>query len=98
MSIAQKQTAVNQDSLFIKPLLSLPLEDNLTQSMGFSTEQWRITIGCFSQPFKSIDRLKTIKMGYTVLISLSVQTLMFILLVVQGVEANPGPPRGRGRI
>ena len=66
--------------------------------MGISTEQWRITIGCFSQPFKSIDRLKTIKIRYTVFTSLGVRTLMFILLVVQGVEANPGPPRGRGRI
>ena len=66
--------------------------------MGISTEQWRITIGCFSQPFKSIDRLKTIKIRYTVFTSLGVRTLMFILLVVQGVEANPCPPRGRGRI
>ena len=30
--------------------------------------------------------------------SLGVRTLMFISLVVQGVEANPGPLRGRGHI
>ena len=65
--------------------------------MGISTEQWRSTIGCFSQPLKSITRLKNIKLRYSACVSFGVRTLLFLLLVVEGVEANPGPPRGRGR-
>ncbi|MEW8546813.1 MAG: hypothetical protein AB2693_25140 [Candidatus Thiodiazotropha sp.] len=58
--------------------------------MGITLEQWRAVIGCFSQPVKSVSRLKTLKMKY---VSLSVRVLLFYLLVVEGIESNPGPPR-----
>lgn len=64
--------------------------------MGVSIQQWRAVIGCFSQPLKVRTRLKTLSLKY---VSLSVRILLFFLLVVEGVEANPGPPKsvsGRG--
>ena len=56
--------------------------------MGVSIQQWRAVIGCFSQPLKVRTRLKTLSLKY---VSLSVRILLFFLLVVEGVEANPGP-------
>ena len=71
--------------------------------MGNSVEQWRASIGGFCQPVKSKSRLKTLQVKCRTFVSLAIRITLFLLLVVEGVEANPGPPRsnpadpGRGR-
>ena len=74
--------------------------------MGNTVEQWRAAIGGFCQPVKSKCRLQTLQVKCRTFLSLSIRTVLFLLLVVEGVESNPGPPgpsdptdnvRGRGR-
>ena len=72
--------------------------------MGNTVEQWRATIGGFCQPVKTKTRLKTINIKNSTCISLAIKVVLFMLLVVEGVESNPGPrsntndpSRGRGR-
>ena len=64
--------------------------------MGIDTVSWRQRIGCFSQPIKSKSHTQTLTIGR---ISVIIRLLLFLLLVVHGVESNPGPEtvRGRGR-
>ena len=50
-----------------------------------------MVIGRFCQPLKSKTRLKTLKLKY---VTLSIRILLFLLLVVEGVESHPGPSRG----
>ena len=50
-----------------------------------------MAIGRFCLPMKSKTRLKTLKLKY---VTLSIRILLFLLLVVEGVESHPGPPRG----
>ena len=54
---------------------------------------WRCRIGCFSQPIKSKRKIQTIKIQN---ISIFIRICLFLLLVVQGVESNPGPGTGSG--
>ena len=56
---------------------------------GVSVELWRIRIGCFVMPKKCKTHLKTLK---PVTMSLAIRLVLFYLLVVEGVESNPGPP------
>ena len=62
--------------------------------MGISIPQWRVKIGAFSQPVKSKTNIKTLKTKY---VSLAIKIALFYMLVVQGIESNPGPGSGRGR-
>ena len=61
--------------------------------MGIDISAWRCRIGCFSQPLKTKCRLKTIKIQN---ISIFIRVCLFLLLVVQGIEWNPGPGTGSG--
>ena len=73
--------------------------------MGIDISQWRARIGCFTQPLKIKLHIQTIKVKN---VSFVIRLLLFLLLVVQGIEMNPGPgpgpndargrgqPRGRG--
>lgn len=56
--------------------------------MGINIEQWRCRIGTFSQPIRCKVATPTLKLKY---VSLSIRILLFFMLVVEGVEANPGP-------
>ena len=62
--------------------------------MSISTSQWRVKIGAFSQPVKTKTHIKTLKTKY---VSLAIQIALFYMLVVQGIESNPGPVTGSGR-
>ena len=66
--------------------------------MGISTEQWRTRIGSFRQPGK--QKSKTVSTTLNVCtfkhVSLCIRVCLLPLLVAQGVETNPGPPKGRG--
>ena len=64
--------------------------------MGVSVEQWRQRIGTFSQPVRCPSLIPTLKLN-TKYISLSIRTALFLILVTQGVESNPGPTPGPGR-
>ena len=65
--------------------------------MGITVEQWRAVIGCFSQPVRVKCKIQTLRLRYNACMSLSIGLLLFALLVVEGIEANPGPgPRGGG--
>ena len=55
--------------------------------MGISTNQWRATIGCFIQITIHSCHFE----GPTC--SLKVALLISILLIIGGVERNPGPPK-----
>ena len=59
--------------------------------MGVSVEQWHIRIGSFMMPRKCKIQLKTLKLKS---VSLSIQILLFYMLLAEGVEANPGPQNG----
>ena len=63
--------------------------------MGIDIVLWRVRIGSFAQPNKSKSCLHglTLTFGH---ISLSNRVALFLLLIVEGVESNPGPG-GRGR-
>ena len=73
--------------------------------MGIDISQWRARIGCFTQPLKIKLHIQTIKVKNVLFV---IRLLLFLLLVVQGIETNPGPglgpndargrgqPRGRG--
>lgn len=58
--------------------------------MGIDINQWRARIGCFSQPVKKCVHIQTLKIKH---ISFALRLVLFLLLVVQGIESNPGPPR-----
>lgn len=59
---------------------------------GVSVELWCIRIRCFVMPRKCKTHLKTLK---PVTMSLVIRLVLFYLLVVEGVESNPGPPSRR---
>ena len=61
--------------------------------MGNTIEQWRCRIGRFAQPLKCRSRLKTLTLKY---MSMGLRIVLFYMLLVQCIEFNPGPPRGRG--
>ena len=71
--------------------------------MGNTLEQWRAAIGGFNQPVKSKFRLQTLQVKCRFFLSVGIRTVLFLLLVVKGVESNPDPTnptdtgRGRGR-
>ena len=62
-------------------------------SMGIDVDTWRRRIGSFSQPYKGKFPLRTLKMKS---LSLCIRVCLFFLLVMQGVETNPGPGTGPG--
>ena len=59
-----------------------------SRKMGIDIDTWRKRIGGFSQPFKGRFPHETLKLKH---LSLYIRVCLFLLLVVQGVEANPGP-------
>ena len=62
--------------------------------MGIDIYQWRARIGCFSQPVKKTIHMLTLRIKH---VTIAIRILLSLLLVVQGVESNPGPgERGRG--
>ena len=61
--------------------------------MGISLELWRMRVGSFVMPLKCKTRLKTLRLKY---VSLSIRILLFFLLLVEGIEANPCPGAGSG--
>ena len=71
--------------------------------MGNTVEHWRAEIGGFCQPVKPKSLLKSLHVKDKTFISLGIRVVLFLLLVVEGVESNPGPgpPKstapGRGR-
>ena len=70
------------------------LSFHIHSNMGIDVRQWRARIGCFSQPIKTANPMKTLRLRH---VSLAIRALLFLLLVVQGLESNPGPyNRGRG--
>lgn len=60
--------------------------------MGIDSDQWRARIGCFSQPVKKVVHIQTLKIKH---VSFALRLVLFLLLVVQGIESNPGPRSGR---
>ena len=62
----------------------------ITESMGISVEQWRQRIGTFSQPVRCSSAFPHLIVRSTY-ISLGIRILLFLMLVTQGVESNPGP-------
>ena len=58
--------------------------------MGDTLQQWRARIGCFAQPVKSKTHLQTLCINKNS-IGIAIRILLFFLLVVQGIESNPGP-------
>ena len=58
--------------------------------MGIGVEQWRQRIGTFSQPVRCSSAFPhlIVRSQY---ISLGIRILLFLMLVTQGVESNPGP-------
>ena len=65
--------------------------------MGIRTAQWRARIGLFSQPIKSKVHLQTLTITSKYL-SLGIRFMLFLLLVTEGVESNPGPQRTRSNV
>ena len=59
--------------------------------MGNTVEQWRAVIGGFNQPMKSKSLFKSLRVKDKTFISLGIRVVLFLLLVVGGVESNPGP-------
>lgn len=57
--------------------------------MGISVEQWRQRIGTFSQPVRSSKMMPKLVLKSKYL-SLGIRNLLFLMLVVQDVESNPG--------
>ena len=60
--------------------------------MGIDICQWRARIGCFSQLVKKCIHIQTLKIKH---VSFALRLVLFLLLVVQGIESNPGPRPGR---
>ena len=58
--------------------------------MGDTLQQWRARVGCFAQPVKSKTHLQTLCINKNS-IGIAIRILLFFLLVVQGIESNPGP-------
>ena len=55
---------------------------------------WRARIGCFLQPDKRGSIFKTLKVfGQKFSLSLRLVLALSVLLIMAGVEQNPGPPR-----
>ena len=67
--------------------------------MGVALEVWRARIGTFVQPVKIKTSLKVLELKHSH-ISLCIRTVLFLLLVCQCIESNPGPTtqssKGRG--
>ena len=59
--------------------------------MGICVIQWRARIGLFSQPVKYRVHLQTLVVTVKYM-SFSIRLVLFLLLVVEGIESNPGPP------
>ena len=59
--------------------------------MGICVVQWRTRIGLFSQPVKNRVHLQTLVVTAKYM-SFSIRLVLFLLLVVEGIESNPGPP------
>ena len=63
--------------------------------MGINVQLWRARIGCFLQPDKRRNILRTLKVfGTKFSISLRLVLALSVLLIMAGVEQNPGPPKG----
>lgn len=58
--------------------------------MGVTLQQWRSRIGCFIQPVKSKTHFQTLCISKNC-ISLGLRVMLFLMLVTQGIESNPGP-------
>lgn len=59
--------------------------------MGIDVSLWRARIGTFTQPLARRGWVQGLKlMG----VSLCIRTVLFYLLVVHGIEMNPGPGPG----
>ena len=68
-------------------------------NMGINIVLWRARIGCFSQPKKSVYRIKTLLIPKGVqcrfLTSVCLVTCIAAIILTCGdVESNPGPPKG----
>ena len=61
--------------------------------MGIDVCQWRCRIGCFLQPVKIKSHMQTLKITSRSM-SIAIRTVLFLLLFVYGIEANPGPVNG----
>ena len=64
--------------------------------MGITVELWRCRIGCFSQNHTRLSKSTGGKTHLTMFqssISLSLRIALCALLIVQGIECNPGPAR-----
>ena len=62
--------------------------------MGIHVQLWRARIGCFLQPDKRGSIFKTLKVfGQKFSLSLRLVLALSVLLIMAGVEQNPGPPR-----
>ena len=56
--------------------------------MGICIEAWRGRIGAFCQPAKTKSDLKSLKPKH---VMLSIRIALFLMLIAQCVESNPGP-------
>ena len=62
--------------------------------MGIHVQLWRARIGCFLQPDKRRSIFKTLKVfRQNFSLSLRLVLALSVLLIMAGVEQNPGPPR-----
>ena len=65
--------------------------------MGTNIQLWRARIGCFLQPVKRRNFLRTLKVfGSKFSLSLRLVLALGVLLIMAGVEQNPGPPKKTG--
>ena len=63
--------------------------------MGINVQLWRARICCFLQPDKQRNILRTMKVfGTKFSISLRLVLALSVLLIMAGVEQNPGVPKG----
>ena len=58
--------------------------------MGDTLQQWRSRIGCFTQPAKNKTHFQTLCISKNC-ISIGLRVMLFLMLVAQGIESNPGP-------
>ena len=80
--------------LYCEPLLGcFRLANTAKATMGIEIELWRARIGSFSQPIKCKTLLSVLRVKS---VSLCIRILLFLLLVVNGVETNPGPGPNSG--
>ena len=65
--------------------------------MGITVDLWRCRIVCFSQKHTRLSKSTGGKIHLSMFqssISLSLRIALFALLIVQGIECNPGPTQG----